>query len=423
MPRIANTCPVDLVVAASDSRRKADSDYICTGTNDEVTINLALAAASAAGGRVILRRGTYSALHQVFGQILGAGGAGDPHERSALAITGSNVTLECEPGALLSLANTQRCSGLLVIGDGLVNVRIIGFQWNGNRANNATGYTTDHTLHAGIKVIRSLANINQDVAVEHCRLTGCQDLGVFVYAVNTLVSHCRVDDTAVDGIEIADGPGTVRDCVLRYTQTGESGITLAASHGVVEACVLETLTGGSLTVSGISSNNGAQYSLIKGNRLVGDGSGTFIYNSCKALSISDIGAIIEGNTLLGQNWGQMNIDLPKGRSRFFNNFVTYGVVTVNNTGADRTEIVGNQFIAAPSGGNATVIFLLRGRASVIGNTLNNRAVGVLVDAGNLEAKGCLVKRNTWETGLTTPITDNSGANGPVVAADNDTAGA
>src|SRR5205807_4294301 len=56
-----------VVVAAHDSLHSADADFVCTGTNDEATINAAIAGlpfdqstAGAGGGRVLLMEGSYN---------------------------------------------------------------------------------------------------------------------------------------------------------------------------------------------------------------------------------------------------------------------------------------------------------------------------------------------------------------------------
>ena len=48
------------IVAASDSSNEEKADYVADGTNDEVTIEAALAALPAGGGMVFLLEGTYS---------------------------------------------------------------------------------------------------------------------------------------------------------------------------------------------------------------------------------------------------------------------------------------------------------------------------------------------------------------------------
>src|SRR5258708_6479300 len=54
----------EIVVSATDSRNKVGADYVCTGTNDDVTISAAIEAGVSAGNsqaaKVILRCGTYT---------------------------------------------------------------------------------------------------------------------------------------------------------------------------------------------------------------------------------------------------------------------------------------------------------------------------------------------------------------------------
>ncbi len=56
-----------IVVAANGStaNSKAAADYVCTGTNDEITINTAIAALPSNGGRVVLMEGTYTCTNPI----------------------------------------------------------------------------------------------------------------------------------------------------------------------------------------------------------------------------------------------------------------------------------------------------------------------------------------------------------------------
>ena len=51
--------PVTVVVAAADSIGTTRADYVCTATDDQDTINTALAALGTTGGRVLLLEGTF----------------------------------------------------------------------------------------------------------------------------------------------------------------------------------------------------------------------------------------------------------------------------------------------------------------------------------------------------------------------------
>ncbi|SCW57147.1 hypothetical protein SAMN04487970_101663 [Paenibacillus tianmuensis] len=72
-----------VVVAASNSSQKSKNgaDYICTGTDDYLTINAAISALPAIGGKVFLMAGTYN----VFSSV-------ESKDRSINLI--SNLTLE-----------------------------------------------------------------------------------------------------------------------------------------------------------------------------------------------------------------------------------------------------------------------------------------------------------------------------------------
>jgi parallel beta-helix repeat protein len=61
----ADRTTATLIVAASDSANKEKADYICTGTNDDVMIETAIAALPAGGGILHLLEGTYNISNEV----------------------------------------------------------------------------------------------------------------------------------------------------------------------------------------------------------------------------------------------------------------------------------------------------------------------------------------------------------------------
>ena len=58
--------PVTLIVGATQSgHTAAEVDFLCTGTDDHVQINAAIAALPASGGKIVIREGTYNIAAQI----------------------------------------------------------------------------------------------------------------------------------------------------------------------------------------------------------------------------------------------------------------------------------------------------------------------------------------------------------------------
>lgn len=54
-----------VVGAMTSGHKKSDVDYLCNGTADDVTINAAIAALPATGGKILIREGTYLTNNQI----------------------------------------------------------------------------------------------------------------------------------------------------------------------------------------------------------------------------------------------------------------------------------------------------------------------------------------------------------------------
>lgn len=143
--------PATIVIAASNSKDTSDADYVCTGTNDDTTINTALAALPAAGGRIILLDGTFTIGTHVL-------------------ISRSNVELQgMGTGTILKQANSANVDSVLKInGTNISQIKVSNLLVDGNKANNTFGN--------GILMQTPGASnswvILQDVVVQNCPNNG-----------------------------------------------------------------------------------------------------------------------------------------------------------------------------------------------------------------------------------------------------------
>jgi parallel beta-helix repeat protein len=218
-PTAAPSKPLEdtIFVAASDARPevKALADFVCTGTNDDVTIENAINALPAAGGKVKLSEGTF---------ILG----------SSIDILRSNVTLEGSgPGTKLFLANGAN-TDVITVGNGslsLSKIKISNLSIDGNKAN-----------QDGLAVIQGIRFYGQygynitDSIVENVWATNCVRNGIWLwYSNNCIVANCictnseacvRLDNSNNNTIIGNVSHSNYRDIMLYYasynTVTGNS---------------------------------------------------------------------------------------------------------------------------------------------------------------------------------------------------------
>jgi hypothetical protein len=123
-------------IAANDSTAaaKAQADYICDGTSDEVQINTALAAVPATGGKVMLLAGNYSIAAPI-----------------VIDQAGINLCGEGSKATLVTLANGSNCDMVTVntASESLAYLLINDIQFNGNAAGQAAGTHRGFYQNAG----------------------------------------------------------------------------------------------------------------------------------------------------------------------------------------------------------------------------------------------------------------------------------
>ena len=113
------------ILAASNSsaKSKAQSDDVCTGTNDEVKIAAAIATLPVAGGKILLLEGTY-----VKGNVTGIS-------------VPSNTEIEID--GTIQLVTNVGDGAVVFVNSDIVNgnsgIHIHGKKLDGNRANQSTG--------------------------------------------------------------------------------------------------------------------------------------------------------------------------------------------------------------------------------------------------------------------------------------------
>lgn len=217
-----NTAPVrtaTLVVAANDSlaKSKAQADYVCDGTADDVQIQAGIDALPVGGGKVLLSEGNYT--------INENDGNG-----YCIAIL-SNVTLAGQGHSALKLDDNQDCH-MIVNSDqvgGNTNINIIDIELNGN-IDNQTQVVGSYGIY--------LKNCTYS-SVERCHIHHVVQYGI----QPELCTHSRFNNNILNDVgnaAIGDGDGieitNSSDCIIANNickDNYQTGIEIEESQRIV----------------------------------------------------------------------------------------------------------------------------------------------------------------------------------------------
>ena len=243
-----------VVVAAADSLDKTRADLVCDGVSDQITINQAVAALPASGGRVLLLEGSYhldcvNAEPDLFG------------DRTLITITADNVSLAGQGRSTrLILADEAAESGAvyLLSAEG-ADFQASDFVLDGNSENNEDAdvcglVLADGADGASLTRVKAqncsgfgLASLSEDASVIACAAYGCgaglalmgghaqaraccfagNDSGVSISGGQHIISECSVYDNSESGI---GGAGGVRCLICNNIMWGQPlGIDLTAA--------------------------------------------------------------------------------------------------------------------------------------------------------------------------------------------------
>lgn len=247
----AGSTATTIVVAASNSLHTV-ADYICTGTNDQTTINTAIGALPAGGGRILLLEGTYN-----------LGGA--------VVINKSNVSLEGQGMAtILKLANSTN-TDCVQIGDGTntyTNIYIKNLLVDGNMANQTTGANginlRSTTNYCAIRECTIQNTIFNNINFEG---TSYYTIIENNYLLNTKAGqgYANISSNSTEGFGIfknnycsgADGNGIFMNGGGGEGDTIEGNVILNLTGGYAITTSIRSRTEGNLIkLSGVSTANG-----------------------------------------------------------------------------------------------------------------------------------------------------------------------
>ena len=331
-------------VAANNAspQSKAMADFICDGTNDESEINSALSLLPASiGGKVILSEGTFT-LGGLIDMVANSWLAGMDYATN-LSLTGNHPAIRInglDDCTITDLRITGDAQGADTLQDGIFITAGAGVVAQRIHIQRVRAINLGHD---GI-VCYATGSTNgriQDLTVEKCYVSGCQDDGINIDDADRVIVKGNIcTGMADDGISIAHN-GTVQEDNyfiiadnISYSNTGDGIGTVIATpfgdfldfhdnlcysnggdgiglngvlDGLVHGNVLQGNTGYGINISSTSDRNNIYGNTIKGNtagriNVTAGADDNFIHDNYVDGTITDSGT----GTIIQDNKGAVN---------------------------------------------------------------------------------------------------------------------
>lgn len=330
-------------VAASNSSTadKNVADYLCTGTNDDVTINSAItAAAGAQGGIVQLCAGTFSISNSIqIKQGVWLRGAGP---LATIVKIANNVS--ATTNAIIN--NTGAAIQSVVISDMLVS---------GNKANNTQ---TTRCIYLTNVLYSTIDNVN----VQNAK----NGFGIW------LDSNC--------------GPVNIQRCTGYYCD--QDNFQINGNRCEVVNCFS---SGAGSGYSGF--NIGGSYCVIANNNSAGNGYGIYVVGSNNTITGNAIDSNVTGGIYVSGTYNEITSNVC------VSNQVLGGLYVATN--ANNNTLTGNTCVGNVQSQGLTVS---ANSVNIIGNTVtNNGAAGIWISgASNCNIIGNNVQSNGTYQNITYP---------------------
>lgn len=300
------------VIAASDSVKKDAADYICTGTNDQNTIQSAINALPSGGGKIVLLEGTYTmsggftankANVTIEGMGIGTTTLDLANDSDYLwsvipiSIVSANVNVKN-----LSIARSVKGGngiGVWLRDDAknslIQNVEISNLEAMGIYTNSGDGG------HIFDRVLVNNCNYGIEMRVPNCTAQKCVvknsgDCAIYLGQSDITIIDCTCDTAGHDAI-VCNDPR----CTIIGNKVYNSGYSTIYLNPRANHCVVE----GNICVNhgtqGIATDG--SYNLISGNIAYrGNGTSSDYTSSQNPLNINGSNNFVEGNFTPGKNY-------------------------------------------------------------------------------------------------------------------------
>lgn len=345
-----------LIVAANDSK-DTDADYVCTGVDDQVEINNALANLGAAGGCVYLREGTF---------LISA----------SINMSSSKQSLIGTEGTIIKVANgVDAITYVIHATSSEANVSMITIDGNsGGTTGASTGIFFEGATNSTIK---------------DCLINYMRTYGIWIKNCEKVIVTRNFIENCTDSCVYQEGT-TVRTSIVGNQIWGNGDkivIYLNNSYSIIANNVIQRGSGGgNKGGTGIYLDASAPYTVIRANIIYALGRmtnpGIYIH--------SDHNTIV-GNLIVSSYGHSIHVDGADynliSSNRFKNNGQeandTYSDILLENTATYNT-ITGN--IMTADAANKVKYHIREGAVTddyndIIGNVLKGAATGNVSDQG------------------------------------------
>lgn len=361
-----------MVVASSGALPsvKMIADYVCDGTDDQVTVRLAIDALPSTGGRVVLTEGTYT-----FSDYLSFGGA-------------DNIVLSGEGAATVITDSVAVQSFLSLTNSNYITIENIKFY------KTKGGITDDQGIYV---------TYADHVIIRGCYIVGTEEAPppawdatpkwgiLFGHVSNSIIAGNYVSNCHYEGISFGAGDGNIVNCVMA------DNVVEACGYGIV---VEKNLTSWNNTLVGnvIKDTKTRQAILVRGVRMCSIIGNTVYGCETDGIVIDEkaYSNVISGNTVYGAKEQGIHIG-EWGSNDTHNNIVSDNIVLdagtygVYSTGDDNM-FIDNIIQYTQSHG----IFVFRSDHNVIAG---NKILYVQGDGIQLDESSSNVVKNNYFDGV------------------------
>jgi hypothetical protein len=371
-------------------------DVISTTTATAITIgsNQTIVVADASNLRVGMDVTVFS------------GASYDPHQHRITAINGTSVDINTWFTVAFPSGGTVVTSFSQVYASGVTDANLIGFEFDGNQANNTTLQKWD--LHEEM-YFSGDRNILHD-----CYLHDCQSEGIVIGGVGVVVDNCYILNCQGNGIHLTGTAAPkvtrnyVKNCNLAGTGPGHADGCIIASNTVGDAVISQNYIDGGISGIGSFDSDDDSSLICTGNIIKNCTTSAF---EGTLPSVTKVGKIILSDNLIYSsvklllNCTNTSLLATQGAYRVLiaNNYLEDTTIQVGFSGND-IRIQGNMI--ANSGTSALLIYVDRSaNVAVTGNTVIGGGYGVYVDGTTV--RDLLIANNSFRNQQTNGIRFNA----------------
>ena len=350
------------VVAASDAPAhvKAQADYVCDGTADNVEIQAAIDALPVIGGTVQLSQGTFTAAAQIslkkLCSLIGSGGG-----RATTIILADNVNDD-----VLSYIQTDSASSFVYIGYLTIY---------GNKANQTSGN--------GILIDWDGTNTVKDVEIDRVYVNGADDDGIKVdnSAWGIHIHDCNSESCDVNAYYLKGNQSYIHDC---YASESYYGFRIVNINMFMNNCYALNSTDYDFYFQGC---NQVKASNCKAFSAAGNSGGFYIRDTVYSSFVN-----IESHGKTGAG-----VDIRNSSNNLLSNVIVQGNSGTYDSGIKTRDTAINNIVNSLNISDCTVGILEQGSSN------NNSFINGYIDTATVATPATIIGAKSYVNGISSYI--------------------